>query len=68
MTSFVSFARRRNRDSSLDSICTKCYQTVASARYEHELETAEKNHICDPNWMFRDFPLTFARSNQSVLI
>jgi len=36
MTSIVSFARRLNPDSSLDSICTKCYQTVASAQCEDD--------------------------------
>jgi hypothetical protein len=49
MTSFISFARRRNRDSSIDSICTKCYQTIASADDASELEIAEKNHLCDPS-------------------
>jgi hypothetical protein len=52
MTSFISFARRRNHDSSIDSICTRCYQTVASGDTERELETVEESHLCDPNGEF----------------
>jgi hypothetical protein len=51
MTEFVSFARRLNRDSSIDSICTKCYQTVACAENEEDLAIADRNHICDPDWV-----------------
>jgi len=49
MTRFISFARRHNRDSTVDSICTRCYQTIASEDSEANLETAEKGHTCDPN-------------------
>lgn len=49
MTTFVSFARRQNHDSSIDSICTKCYQTVASADSAGELVAPEESHVCDPN-------------------
>lgn len=49
MTTFVSFARRQNHDSSIDSICTKCYQTVASADSADELVAGEESHRCDPN-------------------
>ena len=48
MTNLVSFTRRWNRDSSIDSICTKCYRTIASANREDELAVRERNHICDP--------------------
>jgi hypothetical protein len=48
MTSSISFARRRNRDSTVDSICTKCYQTIASERDETKLTSAEEGHTCDP--------------------
>jgi hypothetical protein len=54
MTSFASFARRQNRDSSIDSICTKCYQTVASAQSESELAIADQSHVCNLNWVFAD--------------
>jgi hypothetical protein len=49
MTSFVSFARRENRDTSVDSICTKCYQTIASSLMLDDLSVAEESHICNPN-------------------
>jgi hypothetical protein len=49
MTTFVSFARRQNHDSSIDSICTKCYQTIASSDNADELAAREENHQCDPN-------------------
>jgi hypothetical protein len=52
MTSLVSFARRQNHDSSIDSICTKCYQTIASAESLSGLATAEQSHLCDPNGEF----------------
>jgi hypothetical protein len=52
MTSFVSFARRQNRDDSVDSICTKCYQTIASSPMVNDLAVVEENHVCDPNWSF----------------
>ena len=49
MTTFISFARRRNPDSTVDSICTRCYQTIASGDSEASLATAEEGHSCDPN-------------------
>lgn len=52
MTAFVSFARRDNADSTVDSICTKCYQTVASAHRVSELVSFEEVHQCDPNGEF----------------
>jgi hypothetical protein len=52
MTSFVSFARRQNHDSSIDSICTRCYQTIASADSANGLTNAEEGHRCNPNGEF----------------
>jgi hypothetical protein len=49
MTSFISFARRRNQDSTIDSICTKCYQTIASGINDSSLTSAEESHLCDLN-------------------
>lgn len=48
MASSVCFAQRQNRDSSFDSICITCYQTIASANSAGELEGAERTHHCDP--------------------
>jgi hypothetical protein len=49
MTSYIAFARRIKQDSTIDSICTKCYQIAASAENEQELLILEKDHVCDPN-------------------
>jgi hypothetical protein len=48
MTSFISFARRRRDDSSVESICTRCCETVATERNEASLQEAERIHYCEP--------------------
>jgi hypothetical protein len=48
MTTFPAFARRRNQNSSVDSICTKCFLTIASASVEEGLVAHEEKHVCDP--------------------
>jgi hypothetical protein len=48
MTTLATFARRRNQNSSIDSICTKCFLTIASACAEEELVVHEEKHVCDP--------------------
>jgi len=48
MTSFISFARRLNTDRSVDSICTRCYQTIANSRKVADLSCEELLHVCDP--------------------
>ena len=52
MTAIPAFARRRNRDSSIDSICTRCFQTIATALREEDLLIHEEKHICEPYWDF----------------
>jgi hypothetical protein len=47
MSARASFARRWNRDSSIDSICPVCYRAVATAHTEDELQQAELQHSCD---------------------
>jgi hypothetical protein len=54
MVSFPPFARRRNIDSSIDSICTKCFLTIASAGSDEELVGHEEKHVCDPHGAFGD--------------
>jgi hypothetical protein len=61
MTSLVSFARRQNHDSSIDSICTMCYQTIASADNMSGLAAAERIHSCDPNGEFTQKHVEFHR-------
>jgi len=48
MTTFPTFARRLNLDSTIDSICTKCFLTIASAGNAADLAAYEKKHVCDP--------------------
>jgi hypothetical protein len=41
-----AFARRINRDLTIDSICTKCYMTAATGKDDVELALAVCQHIC----------------------
>jgi len=52
MTSHLRFAHRKNPDESMDSICTKCFQTIASEDSENKLTAFEERHLCDPNSRF----------------
>ena len=49
MNTIPRFTKRRNKDSSMDSICTKCLQTIASAGSEEELAEHEEKHFCNPH-------------------
>lgn len=42
------FVRRANANGTTDSICCKCFMTVATARRELELDWPEHGHVCDP--------------------
>ena len=42
----TSFPHWQNRDGSVDSICTECFRTVATAAAEAELTAAENAHNC----------------------
>jgi hypothetical protein len=49
------FAHRHNPDGTIDSICLRCYLTIASKSEEQELEDSEHHHACHPihlygNW------------------
>jgi hypothetical protein len=50
MITLIPFAHRRNPDASIDSICTTCFQTIASGDREEELIAHEERHSCDPYW------------------
>lgn len=50
MLAFLPFAHRKNSDASIDSICTKCFQTVATEDNESKLTAYEEHHLCDPYW------------------
>lgn len=40
------FPHRHNKDGTFDSICLKCFATVASHMTQEELVELDKNHIC----------------------
>ncbi len=42
-----TFPHRLNWDGSYDSICLKCFATVATTRTESELTAHDKNHACN---------------------
>ena len=44
----IFFPHRHNKDGSLDSICTTCFATTASAQIDAELAVYDRKHICDP--------------------
>jgi hypothetical protein len=46
MVRTVTFVRRVNADSTIDSICLSCYQTIASAQCEEDLILAEDTLEC----------------------
>jgi len=47
LTYMPDFVRRANLNGSIDSICTKCYVTVATATLDADLDSAEPRHQCD---------------------
>ena len=65
-TEYIAFARRLNRDSSIDSICVKCYQTIATGNSEVELIARERTHVCDPNSEFNRAHVDFRRSTSDT--
>ena len=52
MSSLIPFAHRRNPDKSIDSICTTCFQTIASEDSAGKVIAREGSHTCDPLWQF----------------
>jgi hypothetical protein len=41
------FPHRRNKDGSFNSICLKCFATIASHMTEEELKEQDRNHVCE---------------------
>lgn len=48
-----SFPHRQNTDGTHDSICTKCFVTVATVMNESELAGHESAHVCNPSYEYR---------------
>lgn len=49
----LQFVHRVNDDNTIDSICRECFLTVATGRYESELEREERKHHCDNSLLDR---------------
>ena len=45
------YSHRQNRDGSFDSICSRCFATVAHANDITELNSYKKNHVCDESFL-----------------
>lgn len=44
------FAHRENGPASFDSICLRCYRTIATRERESDLRLDEENHVCRDTW------------------
>lgn len=42
-----AFSHRQNPDSTFDSICKRCYRTIATTESESDLIRSEKEHTCE---------------------
>lgn len=47
------FSHRPQRNGAYDSICTRCFATVARSHNEADLEAEEKRHVCDESVVMR---------------
>jgi hypothetical protein len=46
MTTTANYFYRENPDSTIDSICPRCFQTIASGQILDELKGVEEEHRC----------------------
>ena len=53
MSYSTPFAHRENPDGTYDSICRRCYSTVASEHDQDDLLSQEAEHICDEDTVER---------------
>jgi hypothetical protein len=44
----IDFSHRMNGNGTTDSICTRCFITVATSTWEADLDGAETAHKCNP--------------------
>jgi hypothetical protein len=47
------FAHRPNNDGSVDSICLRCFRTIASDKNGRSLDMMQLQHECDPADLMR---------------
>jgi len=43
---YPTFAHRKNKDSSFDSICPRCFRTISTRGTEEDLAQDERSHLC----------------------
>jgi hypothetical protein len=43
----IQYPHRHNPDETWDSICKKCFRTIANCKTESELADFEKAHVCN---------------------
>jgi hypothetical protein len=60
----ATFAHRSNRNGTTDSICHRCFATVATATWEADLDRAERVHACQP-WVLQDAKHSAVRKRQA---
>lgn len=46
MDTLCNFFHRRMSDSTIESVCMKCFQTIARGNNESEIREKEKTHSC----------------------
>jgi hypothetical protein len=44
----TAYPHRINKDKTVDSICPRCYRTIASTRDSWDLGKQEQEHQCEP--------------------
>lgn len=62
MPPLPDFVRRPKSDGTTDSICTRCFLTVATATWEADLDSAEQGHECNP-WRLENLRKSVKRSD-----
>ena len=45
----ITCTRRRNGDGTIDSICNRCFLTIARAYNPVDLTELEQRHVCQPS-------------------
>lgn len=51
MPAETKYPHRVNLDGTWDSICTRCFQTIAHCKTERELAQFEEKHVCDSAYL-----------------
>ena len=45
----LKFPHRMNKNGTIDSICPRCYATIATSTWEADLDRIESGHVCEPS-------------------